>query len=94
MEGLTTMCRLLEIFTYLALFTLTNGLRLIRVERLQVEEGLREVGQAVQSNQVGHTAPAAASEAGFAGAEAAVPLGARLCLSHLELQQCLARLDG
>ena len=42
-EGLTTMRRLLNIFTYLALFTLTDGLRLIRVERLQVKEGLWEV---------------------------------------------------
>ena len=42
-EGQTAMCSLFEIFLILALFTLTNGLRLIRVKRLQVEEGLREV---------------------------------------------------
>ena len=93
-ERQTAMCRLLEIFLVLALFSLTNSLRLTRVKRLEVEESLREMRQAVKSNQVGHTAATAASEAGFARTEAAVPLGARLSLTHLELQKCLARLDG
>ena len=46
-ERQTAMCRLLEIFLILALFTLTDGLCLIRVKRLQVKESLWEMRQAI-----------------------------------------------
>ena len=57
-----------------------DGLGLVRVEGLQIEELLREVRVTIQGYQVGHTLFAFASEAALAGAQASVPLDTRLGL--------------
>ena len=77
----------------LARLDIVDGLRLVRVERLEVQKLAREVGHPVKRYQVGHTWSSLASEARLAGAQAAISLRAGSCLSHSQVKKSFARLD-
>ena len=66
----------------------------VRVERLQIYERPREVAEAVQGYQVGRTGTLARGKAGATSRQTGVPLSARLRLSHFQIKQSFASLNG
>ena len=74
------LCGPFYIFISLVVIVL-NSLNFIRVESFQVQEFFWEMAHVVKCNQVSHTLLAIAGEAGHAGAETTIALGARLRLS-------------